>query len=267
MIDAARLAAILTADGNPLLRLGSVSMEFSTGRATVEALRDITFDLPKGEFVTIVGASGCGKSTLLKLVAGLLQPTSGSIARQPELEVGTGIGMVFQDPVLLPWRTVLNNVLLPTEILHLKGAKPAALSLIEEVGLGGFEAAHPHQLSGGMQQRVAICRALLPDPPLLLMDEPFGALDAITRERMNLQLQHIWSEHRKTILLVTHSIEESIFLSDRIIVMTPRPGRIRAIIDNELERPRSVATYGTARFAQYATKIREMIVDPDTSTS
>jgi NitT/TauT family transport system ATP-binding protein len=243
-----------------LVRIDDVSHVFRQRRQTVRALSGITLGVREREFVAIVGASGCGKSTLLNIIAGLLTPTSGIVHRQAAVDRAGGVGMVFQNPVLLPWRTVLANVLLPIELLHQNGAHDRARELLKEVGLGEFEQALPHQLSGGMQQRVSICRALLTDPPLLLMDEPFGALDAITRERLNVQLQTIWSEHGKTIVLVTHNIEEAVFLADRIVVMTPRPGRVAEIITNELDRPRGVATYRDSRFAELTTHIREMIV-------
>ena len=247
-------------DTEVLVSLDDVSKRFVQGRREVHALKDISFDIAPGEFVVIVGASGCGKSTLLKITAGLLEPSSGSVRRVSAIEGVGGIGMVFQSPVLLPWRSVLKNVLLPTEVMPVEGARQRALALLEQVELHGFEHALPHQLSGGMQQRVSICRALVPDPPLLLMDEPFGALDAITREKLNLLLQQIWSETRKTVLFVTHSIEEAIFLADRIVVMTPRPGTIAEIIENDLPRPRGVETFKSPVFADLAVRIRSMIV-------
>lgn len=243
-----------------LVRLDDVSRIFRQGSRTIRALSGISLGVREREFVAIVGASGCGKSTLLNLMAGLLVPTSGAVRRQASVDRAGGIGMVFQNPVLLPWRNVLANVLLPMELLHQDGAQSRARALLVEVGLGEFEQALPHQLSGGMQQRVSICRALLTDPPLLLMDEPFGALDAITRERLNLQLLRIWSEHGKTVVLVTHNIEEAVFLADRIVVMTPRPGRVAEVIVNDLDRPRGVATYREPRFAELTSHIREMIV-------
>ena len=173
--------------------------------------------------------------------------------------------MVFQSPVLLPWRTVLSNVLAPAEILKLdrRASTVKARELLAQVDLGGFEKALPYQLSGGMQQRVAICRALLSDPPLLLMDEPFGALDALTRERMNLELQRIFGLGQKTVVLVTHSISEAVFLSDRIVTMTPRPGRIAEIIENDLPRPRTLETYDAPQFSEYAGHIRKLIMSSE----
>lgn len=246
--------------GDSILRLSGVNQRFSQRRKEIVALDGIDLEVRQGEFVVIVGASGCGKSTLLKLIAGLLDPTSGSITRGPALQTDRGIGMVFQRPVLLPWRSVMRNVLLPSELVDIASARATAADLIEQTGLQGFENAYPHQLSGGMQQRVAICRALLTDPALLLMDEPFGALDAITRERLNLQLQDLWARTNKTVILVTHSIEEAIFLADRIVVMSPRPGQIRDVIVNDLARPRGTSTFTSPQFAKLSVNIRSMIV-------
>jgi NitT/TauT family transport system ATP-binding protein len=196
------------------------------------------------------------------MVAGLVDPSAGAIRRAAHVGRRGGIGMVFQSPVLLPWRNVLSNVLAPAEILAMDRtqARRRAAELIAKVDLVGFERALPYQLSGGMQQRVAICRALLSDPPLLLMDEPFGALDALTRERMNLELQRIFMEGSTTVVLVTHSISEAVFLSDRIVAMTPRPGRIAEVIENELPRPRTVETYDDPRFVEYSGHIRRLIM-------
>ncbi|MGH2407732.1 MAG: ABC transporter ATP-binding protein [Candidatus Limnocylindrales bacterium] len=228
----------------------------------VRALEDVSFDVRSGEFLTIVGPSGCGKSTLLSIVAGLTALTGGTLVRDSSVEQPGGIGMVFQKPVLLQWRTVLENILMPAEILGTDRAlaEARALALIELVGLTGFEHAWPHQLSGGMAQRASICRALLTDPPLLLMDEPFGSVDAITRERLNLELQRIWSSTGKTVVFVTHSIEEAVLLSDRAIVMTSRPGKVAEIIDNQLPRPRNLETMDSPLFSQYCGHIRHMLV-------
>lgn len=249
---------VIQSTGAPVV-LESITKVFEQKGSRVEALEDLSLAVEDREFVVVVGPSGCGKSTLLKIVAGLLEPSSGAVSRHPTVERGGGIGMVFQTPVLMPWRSVMKNVLLPTEILGIPQARGRATQLLEQVGLSGFEDAYPYQLSGGMQQRVAICRALISDPPVLLMDEPFGALDAITRERMNHQLQDLWLTTHKTVVLVTHSIEEAIFLSDRILVMTPRPGRIATTICNELDRPRGVETYKSPLFAEYGAEIREII--------
>ena len=226
----------------------------------VHSLRAVSVDVPAGEFLSIVGPSGCGKSTLLKIVAGLLPASGGDALFQGSRIEGPpeGIGVVFQSPVLLAWRTALDNIMLQCEIRGLphERSRQRALALIQTVGLTGFERKYPWELSGGMQQRVAICRALLHDPSLLLMDEPFGALDAMTRETMDLELQRIWNATKKTILFVTHSISEAVLLSDRVLVMTERPGTVAAIYDIALPRPRSFADMGTPEFVALAQAIR-----------
>jgi NitT/TauT family transport system ATP-binding protein len=243
-----------------VLRLDGVAKRFGEGPGATTAVIDFSLDVTEGEFVCILGASGCGKSTLLKLIANLLLPSAGTIERAEHVARRGGIGMVFQRPVLLPWRTVLGNVLAPAEVLDLPGwPQDTARELIARVGLAGFEQALPHQLSGGMQQRVSIARALLSDPKLLLMDEPFGALDALTREQMNADLLRVWSETGKTVLLVTHSIEEAAFLSDRIVVMAPRPGRIAEIVVNPLPRPRELAVMASPEFAALEGRLRERV--------
>ena len=228
--------------------------------APVESLRPLDFRIAEGEFVSVVGPSGCGKSTLLKMVAGLLPVSAGELLLQGRPIAGPqrDVGIVFQRAVLLAWRTVLDNVLLQAEMrrLPMAAARERAMALIRMAGLEGFENKYPWQLSGGMQQRASICRALLHDPPLLLMDEPFGALDAMTREKMNLELQRIWLAARKTVLLITHSIPEAIFLSDRVFVMSERPGAIAAVYDVNLPRPRSIDVMGTPAFAEHARTIR-----------
>ncbi len=230
---------------------------------TVEALRGISLDIKENEFVTIVGPSGCGKSTLLKLVAGLLSPTRGQIVLAGERvdRPRPDVGLVFQQPVLLPWRNVLDNVLLPAEILgwSLGRYREVALDLLRLVGLEGFEGRSPRQLSGGMQQRVAIARALIYDPKVLLMDEPFGALDALTREELSFELLRIWEERKKTVIFVTHSITEAVLLADRVVAMTPRPGRIARIVEVKLPRPRTVEVEYTDQFKEYASALREVI--------
>jgi NitT/TauT family transport system ATP-binding protein len=228
--------------------------------ASSEALRQIEFDVADGEFVTIVGPSGCGKSTLLKILTGTLRKTAGQIMLRGQEVDGPSrdVGIVFQTPVLLPWRTILQNVMLPIELHRRDPPKyeERARSLLELVGLEGYESKYPTELSGGMQQRVGICRALVHDPALLLMDEPFGALDAMTREQMNIELLRIWAQNRKTILLVTHSIAEAVFLGDRVIVMSPGPGRITEIIDIDLPRPRGLEMINSAGFGRYVRAIR-----------
>lgn len=253
-----------------IVELDRVSKEFHQGENEVRALDNVSLKVARSEFVAIVGASGCGKSTLLNIVANLIEPTDGKVERAPEVAARGGIGMVFQNPVLLPWRNVLKNVLAPAEIYKIdkQTATARARDLLSLVDLREqFHRSMPYQLSGGMQQRVAICRALLSDPPLLLMDEPFGALDALTRERMNLELQRIFMVGSKTVMLVTHSVDEAVFLSDRIVCMTPRPGRIAEIIQNELPRPRTVKTYEDPLFIDYSAHIRKLIMTGDQQTA
>ena len=246
--------------GRPLIRLDQVSKIYRTADGPVESLKPITFDIAAGEFMSIVGPSGCGKSTLLKMVAGLLSVTSGRITVDdvPVQGPPENVGIVFQSSVLLPWRSVLDNVMLQIEMRHLSRERylPQAHALIRMAGLQDFANKYPWQLSGGMQQRASICRALVHDPAVLLMDEPFGALDAMTREKMNLELQRIWSETHKTVLFITHSIPESVFLSDRVLVMSERPGSIAAIYRVDLPRPRTLAMMGSQEFAALAQKIR-----------
>jgi NitT/TauT family transport system ATP-binding protein len=243
-----------------LIRARGVAKSYRTGDGEVESLRPLDFEVGEGEFVSVVGPSGCGKSTLLKLIAGLLPATLGSIEIGGATVDGPppGIGIVFQSHVLLPWRTVLANILLQAEVRRLPREQSLARAreLVAMVGLEGFENKFPWQLSGGMQQRASICRALVHDPTILLMDEPFGALDAMTREKMNLELQRIWAATKKTVLLITHSIPESIFLSDRVLVMSERPGSIAAIYEVELPRPRTLAMMGSPEFAVLAQTIR-----------
>jgi NitT/TauT family transport system ATP-binding protein len=229
------------------------------------ALQDVDIAIADGEFVSVVGPSGCGKSTFMKIIAGLLEATGGSIAMggRPVVAGGAGgdVGVVFQQPVLLPWRTILQNVLVPSEVRRAVTpvVRRRARDLLATVGLAGFEDRYPYQLSGGMQQRAAIVRALVHEPRLLLMDEPFGALDAMTREQMNEEVLRIWHASRKTVLFITHSIAEAVFLSDRVMVMTPRPGRLAAVIDIDLPRPRRLEMINTDRFGVYAGRIRNLL--------
>jgi NitT/TauT family transport system ATP-binding protein len=243
-----------------LIQAKEVTKVYQTKDGFVESLKPLSFSIQAGEFVSVVGPSGCGKSTLLKMVAGLLPITSGTLTLdgQPINGPQKDVGIVFQSAVLLAWRTVFENIMLQAEMRHMpkEEATAKAKQLIEMAGLKGFEGKYPRQLSGGMQQRASICRALLHDPPLLLMDEPFGALDAMTREKMNLELQRIWMASKKTVLLITHSIPEAIFLSDRVIVMSERPGTIAAIYDIKLPRARHLDVMGTPEFAIYAKQIR-----------
>ena len=234
-------------------------------RGNVTALENIDLALEPGEFVSLIGPSGCGKSTLLRIVADLTEPTSGDIrvngkaARQARLD--RDYGMVFQAPVLMDWRTIARNIELPLEIMGYERGERSRRSteLIRLVELEGFGDKHPWQLSGGMQQRVAIARALAFDPPILLMDEPFGALDEMTRERMNLELTRIWAETGTTILFVTHSIPEAVFLSTRVVVMSTRPGRISAVVDIDLAGPRTTDTRESPRYFELVTTVRESL--------
>ena len=236
----------------PLIRIEDVDMTYQAASGPVEALRGISLTVDEGEFVSLVGPSGCGKSTLLRCIAGLRPVTSGRIVVDgaPVVQPIPKVGMVFQAPVMLKWRTVLDNVLLPVELYGLspRDYRDRAHQLLKLVGLADFAQKRPGELSGGMQQRASLCRALILDPPILLMDEPFGALDAMTRDEMNLELLRIWGEERtgtgarKTVIFVTHSIPEACFLSDRVVVMSPRPGRVAAIKSVPLARPRTVAT-------------------------
>ena len=224
------------------------------------ALEGTDLKIGRGEFVSIVGPSGCGKSTLLSLVAGLLETTIGEVRISGSRVDGpyTDLGFAFQSDLLLDWRTVLRNVLLQCDMRGIdnKAHQPRARELLRSVGLEGFEDKRPFELSGGMRQRVALCRALLLDPPMLMMDEPFGALDALTREQMQVDLLAMWQETKKTVLFVTHSISEAVYLSDRIIVMTPRPGKVREIIDIDISRPRDLNVRDTGEFGAIVHRIR-----------
>jgi len=244
-----------------LISVGDLNKIYRTREGKeIHALTDASFAIGEGEFITVVGPSGCGKSTLLKILAGILRRTSGRVLLRDRPVDGPSrdVGVVFQAPVLLPWRNVLQNVMLPVEIQRRDRAayERRARDYLRLVGLEGFEGKYPNELSGGMQQRVGISRALVHEPALLLMDEPFGALDAMTREAMNLELLRIWRESRKTVLLVTHSIPEAVFLADRVMVMTERPGRIAAIYPVELPRPRTLRMMGDPRFVEIAQTVR-----------
>ncbi len=246
----------------PLIQFREASKTYLTADGCVNALDTTTLDIQDCEFVSILGPSGCGKTTLLMLVSGLIATSTGTITIRDHVvkKPYTDLGMVFQRDVLLDWRTVLDNVLLQVEIRRLKRSEyePRALQLLDQVGLKEFVGRYPRELSGGMRQRVAICRALIHDPPLLLMDEPFGALDAFTRDQMGLDLLRIWEGRRKTVVFVTHSIPEAIFLSDRVILMSPRPGRVVETIDIDLPRPRHLAVRDTPEFARHNRHVREL---------
>lgn len=245
----------------PVISLRGVARSFGEGDARVEALCDVTFDIADGEFVAVVGPSGCGKSTIAKMVAGLYPPSSGEVEvlGQRVKESPESLGVAFQQDLLLPWRTILKNVILK-DSFH-QGDRERYLAraheLLRLVGLEGFEHKYPGQLSGGMRQRAAICRALVDDPRILLLDEPFGALDAITRDQIALDFQRLWMTERSTVMLITHSIEEAVFLADRVLVMSPRPGRIQRVVEIDLERPRSIGLRDGKEFAGYTRALRQ----------
>lgn len=251
----------MPAASSNMVTLRGVTRRYGPVETGVVAAKDIDLDIARGEFVSFVGPSGGGKTTLLKMVAGLIEPTAGSITvdgMKVHGEPPPGIGMVFQAPVLLPWRSALENVMLPADILKLpkKEARQRATELLESVGLGSFVDHPVDALSGGMQQRVAICRALLHDPAILLMDEPFGALDEMTREGLNDQLLELWEQDHKTVLFVTHGIDEAVYLSDRVVVLSTRPSVIRKIEKIELGRPRHGSMRTSPEFAEYVKDIR-----------
>ena len=243
------------------IRLANVGKVYSSKSGPVEACGEVDLDIRRSEFVAIVGPSGCGKTTILKMVAGLQPYTSGTITIDGKTVAGphTDVGIVFQDAILLDWRNILDNVLLQVDIRNLdrKQYEPVARKLLESTGLSGFENHKPYELSGGMRQRASICRALVHDPPLLLMDEPFGALDALTREQIAMDIQRVWMEKRKTALFITHSIPEAVLLADRVVVMSPRPGRIVEIIDIDLPRPRRLDRV-PEKFNEYTGRIRDI---------
>jgi NitT/TauT family transport system ATP-binding protein len=246
---------------NALIELAAVSKTYRTRDGDVPSLRPIDLTVFEGEFLAIVGPSGCGKSTLLKMIAGLFPPSSGEIRINGKtvLKPGPDAGIVFQNALLLPWRTILGNVMLPVDMKRLpkKDYIARAYQLLQTAGLAGFEKKMPWQLSGGMQQRAAICRALIHDPQIVLMDEPFGALDAMTRERMNLELQRIQMETGKTVFFITHSIPEAVFLADRVLVMSERPGSIAAVYEVPIARPRSIDAMSDPVFVELTQAIRK----------
>jgi NitT/TauT family transport system ATP-binding protein len=247
----------------PHLFAKDISKIYHTTQGRVLALESISFRVGMGEFLCIVGPSGCGKTTLLRILGGLLAPTRGAVYLngKPLDSPRRQIGFVFQKANLMPWRTVLRNVTLPLEVQGAGQARAHALAqeLLDLVGLGGFEEVYPHELSIGMQQRVAIARALIHDPAILLLDEPFASLDALTRERMNLELLRIWEARRKTVVMVTHSIQEAVFLADRVLVMSPLPGRIEAAVSISLSRPRQLAMLYSQEFGLLSQQIRRAI--------
>ncbi|HEX5597408.1 MAG TPA: ABC transporter ATP-binding protein [Micromonosporaceae bacterium] len=255
-----------------MIKLVGVSRTFAGRSGHVEALRDIDLDVAQGEFVAIVGRSGCGKSTLLRLIAGLLPATAGqiSVAGEAVTNPRRDIAMLFQRPALLPWRSVLDNVLLPAEVFGWGRAKHRgrALELLEMVGLGGFEKRLPHELSGGMQQRVSLCRSLLTEPRVLLMDEPFSALDALTRQELSVELQRIHMDTAATIVFVTHSIDEAVLLADRTVVLSPRPGRIRKIVEIDVPRPRTLGRNShLEEVARCSAELHELLMQREETTA
>jgi NitT/TauT family transport system ATP-binding protein len=246
-----------------LIRIVGVEKRFAARSGEgVTALSNVNLDIEDNEFISVVGPSGCGKTTLLRILAGLEQASAGTVHSGGErvTRPRADAGVVFQQAVLLPWNTVLTNVLLPAELKNDTSAATVkrAERLLEFMGLKDFARKYPFELSGGMQQRVSICRALMRDPKILLMDEPFGALDAMTREAMNIELMRVWSEERKTVLFITHSIPEAVLLGDRVVVMSPRPGRIAEIVRVDIDRPRSLKTMGTPRFGELCDRIRTL---------
>jgi NitT/TauT family transport system ATP-binding protein len=253
----------MTSSPEATLKVRDLHVIFSDASGVVHALRDLTFSLMKNEFACLIGPSGSGKSTLLRVLAGLVKPTRGEVtfkSRHP------GVGLVFQKANLMPWRRVIENVSLPLELQNIPpdATRRRAQELIQLVGLEGFEDAYPRDLSGGMAQRVAIARSLMQDPDLLLLDEPFGSLDALTRERMGDELLHIWQARRKTVLMVTHSISEAIYLSDRVLVLSPRPGRIDRQIEVSLPRPRTPEMRYSPEFSALAQELRQSLRQDET---
>jgi NitT/TauT family transport system ATP-binding protein len=258
-----REASVAEVSRSPVVETRGLNKIFRVSGATVTALRDINVAVFPGEFVSFVGPSGCGKSTLLNIVAGLMPATSGEAFLHGDavLEPSRKVGFMFQTPVLLPWRTVEKNVLLPAEVfgMDVNAHRDRARAVIEAVGLGEFINAYPRQLSGGMQQRVALARVLAYEPEVLLMDEPFGALDEFTREAMNLELMRITRPRGITVLFVTHNISEAVFLSDRVVVMTPRPGQVSGIVAVDLPRPREIEMMHDAKFTDLTFEVRNLL--------
>lgn len=249
----------------PIVSVRDLGMVFPVPGGQTVALKDANLEIMPGEFISLIGPSGCGKTTLLRLMADLVRPTSGTLTVNGETPDAArqkrAYGYVFQAPALMEWRNVLSNVKLPLEVMNLprEGRDAKAREMLKLVGLEKFERSYPWQLSGGMQQRVSIARALAFDPPLLFMDEPFGALDEITRENLNLELLRLWRETGKTVVFVTHSISEAVFLSTRVVVMTARPGKIEGIVNIDLPHPRGEDSREDPRFFEYATEIRELL--------
>jgi NitT/TauT family transport system ATP-binding protein len=249
------------ASRSPAISLRKVGKSFGNGNDIVVALRDINLDIADGELVAIVGPSGCGKSTIIKMVAGLNPPSEGELEVLGEPLRGSpqSLGVAFQQDLLLPWRNILKNVILKHAFRggDRRRYVERARELLDIVGLREFESKYPRQLSGGMRQRAAICRALVDSPRILLLDEPFGALDAITRDQIALDFQRLWMHEKSTVIFVTHSIDEAVFLADRVVVLSPRPGRIQCIVEIDLERPRTVELRDSDRFSRYRRELRK----------
>ncbi len=255
------------ASARPAVEVRDASVVYQTADTPVKALSNIDLRIDEGEFVSLIGPSGCGKTTLLRVIADLEQISAGTVlvngVSPHDARLARAYGYVFQAPALFPWRTVLANVMLPLQIQGGKTEQSRAVAMahLEQVGLKGFEGKYPWQLSGGMQQRVSIARALAFEPKILMMDEPFGALDEITRDRLNEQLQQLWQRERRTVVFVTHSIAEAVYLSTKIVVMSPRPGRIVKIIDSPLPDDRHLALRDTQAFMDVAHEVREALAD------
>jgi len=247
-----------------IIKVLHLSKKFLTRDGEILALQDVSLTVKEGEFVCVVGPSGCGKSSLLLIIAGLIPNTEGTVQVNGRNVAGaqTDIGIVFQDHILLDWRTAIDNVMLQVEFRKLD--RPIyltkAMELFESVGLSGFENKYPFELSGGMRQRVSICRALIHDPPLLLMDEALGSLDALTREQMRIDIEKIWLKKKKTVLFITHSVAEAILLGDKIIVMTPRPGQIDRVVDIDLPRPRHLEVQKSDKYSEYCKMINDIFL-------
>ena len=254
-----------------MIEIENVSKVFGGRYGEVQALNDITLSIAENEFVTIVGRSGCGKSTLLRIIAGLISPTDGQVTIKSQVVTGTrrDVALMFQRSALLPWRNALENVMLPVEIRRFDRSvyQRKALDLLELVGLKGFEKRLPHELSGGMQQRVALCRSLIQEPLLLLMDEPFAALDVLTREELTVELQRICQARAMTVVFVTHSVDEAVILADRVVVMTPRPGEIQDILNVNIPRPRKLGlTAHAGEISRCSAELHELLSIKRTST-
>jgi NitT/TauT family transport system ATP-binding protein len=252
-----------SSNNGPFLEIRDLGVTFTDEKGSLQALNQINFNVAREQFVCVVGPSGSGKSTLIRVLAGLLQPTSGKVVLDGETltEPRPGVGIVFQKANLMPWRSVIRNITLPLEInrVPIEEANQQAMELIELVGLSGFEDWLPHDLSGGMLQRVAIARSLIQDPDLLLLDEPFGALDALTREKMGEELLRVWRARKKTVIMITHDISEAVFLADRVLAISPQPGNLRLDLEINIKRPRQEQDRFTPEFVSLTQRLRSAI--------